>query len=149
MWVHISGKKAQHQIKPSRKIPSNRLQLRKNKKGCYDAANIVLYNRCEIVCCDIWNRAKWGGREELQQIWQEGACSHFLCRMWPSLTLHCPPGVLSGLNHLVPKLHFLRAAYYSKWQMALRIKKKQGWYPDQTPLHMFLIIFFSGHLWAN
>lgn len=59
------------------------------------------------------------GREQLLQPWRQRACSHFLCRMWPRLTLHCPPGVLPGSHHLVANLNFLRAPHHGKWQMAL------------------------------
>lgn len=91
-----------HQIKPSRKIPSNRVQLHKNLKGCYDAAKTVLYNRYEIVCSDIWNRAKW---------WGGGSCSRFdkkehvlisCAGCDPALPCTVPQGYCRALTILFP-----------------------------------------------
>lgn len=61
------------------------------------------------------------GEEGQLLLWlrREEACTHFLCSMWPVLTLHCPPGVLPGPHHLVPNLNLLRTPHHSKWQMAL------------------------------
>lgn len=76
---------------------------------------------CSSICAAL--RGNTGGSAEegqlLLRLWRAGAWTHFLCRMWPSLTLHCPPGVLPGPHHLVPNLNFLCAPHHSKWQMTL------------------------------
>lgn len=39
-------------------------------------------------------------------------------------TLHYTPWILASFHHLVSNSNFLCAAYYSKWQMTLKEKKK-------------------------
>lgn len=77
----------------------------------------------QIVYSSVWAALRGttggSGEELLLRLWQVGAWTHFLCRIWPRLTLHCPPGVLPGPHHLVPNLDFLRAPHHCKWQMAL------------------------------
>lgn len=74
----------------------------KTSKGCYDAAKRVLYNRYEIVCCDIWNQAKWGGGRSRSRFDKKEHALISCAGCDPALPCTVPQGYCRALTILFP-----------------------------------------------
>lgn len=97
---------------------SSSIQWNSRESATAKRGYITGYQLVYSSCC---SREELKGQEvRAVTALMRGACTHFLCRMWPVLTLHCPPGVLPGLYHLVSNLNFLCAPHHSERQMALK-----------------------------
>lgn len=117
----------------------------------FKAENVLQLNKAYWLCLQKLLEPKRNIRagSEAATALTRGACCHFLCRMWPRLTLHRPPGVLPSLNHLVPDLHFLRAPHDCKRQMALWSKIKASVYWKKTQLEALQTHLFSQFTWIR